>query len=365
MKHKKILLIFAFLTTVISLHAEGIHFSSDLLMHTIEVLECEQQLDSLPDGSSIVVLPSGMPIRVGKRSGRVVHLGSPLFSDLQYADQPLIYDYLEFAMLDHYCHISDNPYLFKNLCFLDGDWSVLEKVTTETPCTVNTQGGIDYEVIWSLGMGTQVRVLVPIEYDRLAMMSRQELELLFLEDLMAGNNDLRSTLSLPVKLYATDERTIFVQKGNHFILSTINQNSYFSNEDEVYTLICDPAFPIQTMANLVNADCDEMPMLKLELTVQRYDYQTATINVYLSDLLNYTKKQGCDTFWGLESFDNKVIRGTLYIVNPTIAYCHILRIQADADKLYRSNEIIEGKISLYTPLGNITNFFAKKEDLGN
>lgn len=361
MSLRKIFLFIFSIATICNLQADGIRFSSDLLSHTVEVLECEQQLDTLPEGSRIIALPSGMSVRVCKRGDRVIHLGSPLFPDLLYTDQPLIYDYLEFAMLDHYCHIADNPFLFKNLRFLEGDWTMMEQVTTETPCTVNSLEGIWYEVSWTLTDGKRVRIDVPVEYDRLAMMSRQELELMFMEDLAAGNTAVRPTSTLPDQLYATPDVNIFLQKGNHFILPAINQNSYFLLEEDSYTLVCDPAYPTQTMANLINADCDDMPMIQLDLTMQLYNHQSVSHRVYLSDLLAYARTRGCVPYWGLESLEGETLKGSLYLVNTATSYCHIVRIKAETGNLFNTNEAISGKITAFVPIGSIKNLYEEKD----
>lgn len=343
-----------------NLQADEIKFSSDLLFHAVEVLECQQQLDTLTEGSSILELTSGTKIRVCKRGGRLIHIGSPLFSDLLYTEQPLIYDYLEFAMLDHIKHISDNPYLFKNLRFQKGGWQQMELVTPETPCSVNTQEGLIYEVEWVLADSSAVCVTVPIEYDRLAMMSRLELEMSFLEDLQMGNNAIRPTISLPEQLYATEEPGIFVQKGNYFIIPSINQNAYFLQDEDAFVLVCDTIYPAQTMANLINADSDEMPMIMLNLSVSLYDYQKVSTRVYLSDLLTYCKNQGCIIYWGLESLDEFDLKGSLYLVNNSTSYCHIIRIQAEPAQLLQQNGEIKGKASLFTPLSNIANLYEEK-----
>lgn len=359
-KLKFILLLLLQSSILIKLKADEIKFSSDLLFHAVEVLECQQQLDTLPEGSSIIELTSGAKVRVGKRGGRLVHIGSPLFSDLLYTEQPLIYDYLEFAMLDHIKHISDNPYLFKNLRFQKGGWNQMERVTPETPCSVSTQEGQIYEVEWLLPDSSTVCITVPIEYDRLAMMSRQELEMMFLEDLQMGNNAIRPTISLPEQLFATDEPGIFVQKGSSFIIPNINQNVYFLQDEDAFVLVCDTIYPAQTMANFINADSDEMPMIMLDLSVSLYDYQKVSTRVYLSDLLTYCKNQGCIIYWGLESLDESKMMGSLYLVNNSTSYCHIIRIQAETAQFLQQNGVIKGKASLFTPLSNIANLYEEK-----
>lgn len=337
---------------------EGNQFSSDLLRQAVASLKIQQAIDSLPDGSTIQTIPSAGSIRVAKREGRLVHLGRPLFANELYQQALPIYNYLEFALLDHQTHISDNPFLYRHLKFKEGGWDLLEQVTPQTACTVSSVQGSSYEVCWTFSDGRRVRIEVPVEYDRLALMSRREIEQLFL-------NEMQSYLAPePAALLPLDKKTLkqidgnlWEQPGSYYILSAINQNTYYTKQDDALVLVCDSIHPAETVANIINANSEELPMPTVSLLFDLYDFKSASLRMALTDFLSFCRKQGCTPYWGLESVNGSMIEGSIYLDNPTSGYNHVLHLRIDVAQLIESSAKMDAKVSLFIPTNTIENLF--------
>lgn len=341
-----------------TLSAEERGFSSDLLRQAVEALHLQDCVDTIPDGSTLVRDPQFGQIRVGYGNGQLLHLGLPLFADQMYDSSLPICDYLEFAVLDHKTHISDNPFLYRNLQFVTGGWEQLERVRRTDHCTISSEEGSKYRVSWQLESGEEVTVVVPVSYDRLALMSRREIEQLFLHDLQS------SIMNEPLETYLPDTTSmqkvgegLWAKPGDIYLLSAINQHTYYINNEEGITLICDSLMPAETIANFVNARSEELPNVTLNMKFMNHDYQTDSCRMALSDFLSYCASKGCVAYWGLEMVEGSHVKGSIYLDNRLSGYLHLVRLEADVAQLVESSGQAQAKVSLYIPTNNIENLF--------
>ena len=69
-------------------------------------------------------------------NGTIEHIGIPLFSDEMRTLLPSpIYDYLEFAALDHKYHINENTLQQQNIKFHNGSWNSLVQLSSGVICS--------------------------------------------------------------------------------------------------------------------------------------------------------------------------------------------------------------------------------------
>lgn len=342
-----------------SLRADELQFSTELLHQTIETLKLSQ-LDTLPEGISLIPYRDQYQLRVERKAGRITHVGRQMFSDLFYTStRPPVCDYLEFAWLDHTFNISDNPFIYQDLKFEEGDWNMVNEVTPETPCSIDTEQGAYFEVVWTLPEQRRVKVHLPIRYDRIQLMTRRELEQEFIHELKnyispaATTNEVNASM-----LKRTEDTNIFVLQGDSYILPAINHNTYYHTSDNgLLELICDEQHPAETMANIVNGQSSSLPPCSLNLVFKLYAYQTETLRISLDDLLSYCVSKGCRSYWAIESIEGDRVSGTIYISNPTLGYNHVLHLTTDFSRIIQYEGKAEAEINLFIPTNNIINIF--------
>lgn len=353
MKFRLILILFCILSMGMLYSAE-ITFSSDLIRNSVSVLGLHR-LDTIPEGMSFLKTDSYGPMRITKRKGKIIHLGRQLFDSRIYGRGELpVLDYLEFAALDHSAHISDNPYLYHTLQFKAGSWAQLSIVTPDTPCRITSTDNRYYEVSWQLPQDELI-VCVPVDYDRLALMSRREIEGLFLDQMRSYvNSGNREQLVKVPDAMPSDSRGIYTMAGNKYMLSTINDNQYYLKDDEGdFTLVCDTSFPAETMSNLVNAHSYTLPVVTMEIDFDAYDYRTDHYRIALPDFLSFCEQQGCQCFWGLEKVKGTEVKGTIFLYNGVAGYNHVVHVQADIRDVLESAAKVEARASLFVPVHNI------------
>ena len=109
--------------------------------------------------------------------GTIEHIGIPLFNDEMRKLLPSpIYDYLEFALLDHKYHINENTLQQQKIRFFNGSWADLEKIRPSDRCTIDNRDDKWYIVKWERERLDYLAVVVPIDYELLANSTRKEME---------------------------------------------------------------------------------------------------------------------------------------------------------------------------------------------
>lgn len=349
-------LLFSFFLAATILNAGEITFPSDLLRHSAEVLEL-RNLDTIPEGISIMNDARYGNLRITKHRGVVLHLGRQLFDSCLYGIGEIpVLDYLEFAALDQKAHISDNPFLYRTLEFLSGDWAMLDSVSPSTPCRVESRDNLHYVVSWKVPQGDLI-VTIPVDYNHLELMSRQEIEYLFLDQMSSFDSSGRSNTPLPMNDMQVDSRGVYTLSGQNYILSSINSNQYYQRgNDGNYALICDTTFPAETMANLVNARSVSLHDVTMDVRFDIYDSKTYRHQLTLFDFLSFCERQGCQPFWGHETVVGTEVNGTIFLYNGKAGYNHVVHVHADIEKVLKSSAAIEARAVLFVPVHNIDNF---------
>lgn len=353
---RRVFLLLSFLWVAKMLHANGVTFPSALLRRSAEALDL-QNLDSISEGMTIMEDTRYGKLRITKQRGTIIHLGRQLFDSSLYGNGEIpVFDYLEFAALDHKFHISDNPYLYHTLQFKSGDWSMFDSVSPDTPCRVVSRENCNYEVSWQLPYG-ELSVTIPVDYDHLSLMSRREIETLFLNQLSSYKNTGRQEEPISLDNIQRDSRGMYTLCGQYYLLSTINDNHYYQiNNDGNFVLVCDVLHPSETMANLVNVRSSSLPVASMDIRFDVYDSQSYRLRLPLSDFLLFCEQQGCHAFWGQETVHGTKVNGTIFLYNGKAGYNHVVHIKVDVSELLESMSEIEARACLFVPVHNIESF---------
>lgn len=348
-------------------NAEKLQFSTGLIQQTVETLEL-RDLDKLSEGTTTIPYRGQYQLRISSKQGRITNIGRQLFPDLIYSGTNIpLCNYLEFAWLDHTFKISDNPFIFQDLIFENGDWNLFNQVTPDTPCSVVAEEGAYFKAIWILPGDQVLQILVPVHYDRIQLRTRAELEQEFIQELKDYRPTNHSTADIDVEmLKPTNNPEISVMQGESYILQAINNNTYYIyTDDNQWVPVCDQAFPAETIANVVNDTSGSLPATTLNLTFKLYGYETDSIRIALDEMLSYCRDKGCSCYWGLESVEESTVSGTIYIKNPTLGYSHILHLTTDIAKLIQNEGMSEARIQLFIPMNNVQNFYHKTQTHDN
>lgn len=324
------------------------------------------QLDSAalltPGIQHVKVKERELVVRI-TQNGMVEHIGIPLFNESLQAVLPSpIYDFLEYATLDHHFRINDNSLHLQDIKFEKGSWEQMEQLSDSLPCTIDNEEGKRYKVTWYKPDGNELIVSFPVNYELLANSTRRELERNFVKGLAAYHD---STTNVPIqvdvdRLKPSDTEGVFISEGTSYIIPAINNNIYVQKGKEGKAkLIFDNRLPAQSLANILVSPSAHVKEATIELTCNYSTHQTETFTVSLQDFLSYCRQERCTPYFGYEGTSKGNAEGTLLMSNPASGYDHIIHLVCPVSDI--GNDLkIQARMFFYTPSSNVKNLFADK-----
>ncbi len=325
----------------------------------------------------------GLSIRQGE-NGVIEHIGIPLFSQEMRTLMPSpIYDYLEFALLNHKYRISENQLQEQKVRFRNGSWSDLEKIGPEDDCTIDNRDDKWYIVTWPRVSESPLSVAIPIDYELLANSSRKEMELSF-------SRALKRYKPAAPKPYVVEEDELeslhrdgmLVKKGGSFLMPQINSDTYFkltliretgqaliqkngkvteevTLEEEVPMLLVSNAYPRETLANILLTPHHADVNARLSLELLFAGYHKETVRVSLPQWMGYCASEGCTPYYIYEGAKEGQGAAILMMYNRSAGYAHLAYLHCPIDQLEAKAQTYTGKVYMFIPTSNIHDLFAK------
>ena len=123
------------------------------------------------------------------------------------------------------------------------------------------------------------------------------------------------------------------------------------------------AQPLESMANLFLFPSEAYGEKMIELTVLKHEYGTREkLTVPLAGLLAVCESEGCETYWGVETYENGLLCGALFFRNRRGGYDHVLKIECNPTEVIGGTGKLTARASLYVPTNNIHNLMAPIPD---
>lgn len=350
----KFLLFILFCAGVLGSAAQNVKFQSSYLETTAKHLQ-SLRLDSLTVGANVFDY-KGVPVVVMMNVDSVVtHIGQRIFTtDIRKEHPSPIYNYIEYAALDKKFHFTDNPFVYKDLKFLKGGWKDLDQVNDSTAFQVDVVQKKLYVVKWNDGDKDIVEMMFSVDYERLSMVSRKELEQNIIKELKKYHQEQTDTFSVEAKDVKRIDDNLWVKEGQSYLVPEITDNVYLATADTVkFSIIYDAVYPVETLANL----CLMADMMQaqdtLDITFIKQDHSQEKASVRMSDFIAYMKENGCVPYWGTEKFENNRIEGALFLYNKDRGYDHVLKIEAMAEDIGLGDGRIKAMAYLLSPTTNV------------
>lgn len=334
--------------------AQDMKFRAKYLENAARHLRLDR-LDTLNIGCS-TFHNNGLPLTVIKgKDSTIVHIGYSLFAPALRKEHPSpVYNYIEYAMLDQKCHFTENPLVYKDLKFITGNWKVMETICDTTAFEIGVVRNRFYDIVWTPENAERIEIVFPINYERLSLVNRRELEQTIIDGIKKFRLDTTDRPVMSENELKVNENGIKYKKGQTYLASEINNNIYFSTSDSLETVILySSQHPVETLGNLCVAadimDTDDM----IDLTFIKYDYTQEHARVKMSDFIGYMKSEGCTPYWGTEHIGDDKIEGALFLYDKDKGYDHVLKVEARVEELGTGNSIITATAYLLSPTTNV------------
>lgn len=314
--------------------------------------------------------------------GTIEHIGIPLFNEEMRKLLPSpIYDYLEFALLDHKYHINENTLQLQKIRFFNGSWADLEMIKPSYDCTIDNRDDKWYVIKWSYNSKEILSVAVPIDYELLANSSRREMEQNFCQGLKQYKPGKPQPLIVESdELESLHRDGLLIKKGDSFLMPEINNDIYFryeilresaettirpkrseniTFEEEVPVLLIDEDYPRETWANVLLTSDHGGVNVSLSLELLYAGYHKESIRVSLPQLMGYCQSVGCTPYYIYEGAKDNQGAAIMMMYNRSEGYAHLAYLHTPISQLADKSQTYTGKVYMYIPTSNISELFAK------
>lgn len=366
MRNRLTIILLLFVTLVgynTDVFSQSASYHSQHLKDAVDRLHIASLIDTLQPGKTVLSIKGQKVYILIDRNKEVTHIGVPLFSKAVRELRPSpIYDYLEYALLDHLFSISLSKLTYKELKFIKGSWNEMKEVTDSTDVTISNEQNKHYRVIWNLPKNKDLEIRFPIKYDMLANSSRKEMENIFLRELR--NYKERNKHTNPIYKFEKKDLvsningsdTIYIKEGSSFLDSNIKNNLYLIEMDSSLVFVYGKKYPVISLCNmLLTGDVCGNRMVNLD--IKKIDFQRESEDITINAFIAFLKTQNCELYFECNKRTESQIKFTLYAVNNQMGYTHMFTFNSKTDNMLSSMEVLQAKSFLYIPISNIKNLF--------
>lgn len=287
----------------------------------------------------------------------IEHIGLKLFAQEMKDDRFLpIYDFLERYLLELNLaqEMEEKLRLMRYVTFQTGNPSDALLIDETDKFSMTYQSLRSYQVEWTQKGKTILSIQFDMDYQLLSGCNLIELEQNYRSNLLRYQAD--SISAHPAESDFTmiqDSADYHILKGTFFVNDAIRNDLYLKKENNEWKLISDIRKPYQSIANSLLSEKTEGDY-KLSVTFDLYGYQEIKDTIQLSNWLSFGKKEGCTSYFGMKSKTESAYSGTLFMVNETCGFMHLLSVTFPTASLAEKEGFIEGRLFVYIPLHNVS-----------
>ena len=300
-----------------------------------------------------IVSYKGYPVKVKQEKGDIKHLGLNIFNPewKNMLDENLL-NYIERDLLLQVA--TEDAGTDSMIIFNVGNLGDIKHVDQNTACNITTIDSSILSVEWTLDNGKHILLSVPVSYDILLGGTRAEIEEAFISQLKRSNSHRNIDIEIdPAGLQPYGE-TEYILPGLWYINDQISRNIYLYS-DKDFSYVWDKERPLESISNLFICDAGDVKPV-VDLTIVKHDYgEKEEIRTDIENLISVAEIEGCVPYWGVESYENGIITGSLFLNHPGQYYDHVLKIECNPEEIIAGKGKIKAKAYLYIPTNNVSN----------
>lgn len=150
----------------------------------------------------------------------------------------------------------------------------------------------------------------------------------------------------------------FVRTGRDYCKPSVRNDSYAVERNGRLQPLSSVSYPEESVMTLLTQPA-AAGGYDVEVIHHKYGFREDKFCVNLSDLLASCIEAGCEPFVGIESSDRISVSATLFLVNESQGYNHVLQFIIPVSCLRTSGGQITADLHTYIPTHNISKLFAE------
>ncbi len=275
--------------------------------------------------------------------GEVSHIGFALFHPemANGAERP-VFDFLERFALEYALANAEmrSRLLESGVAFWTGNIRTLQTLNGEEALSIGKSDFSGYQMAWTRDGKEILSITFPMDAQLIMGCNIIELEKHFARSVVRKRN---ASPLLP------GERA----EAETFIIDAIRSQLFWTKgEDGKEELVWDAAQWRKSLYNLMLSGC-EMGDYRLQLVLDKYGYQSETLNIPVTQWAQFCRDEGCRLYLGIKEVANGEVKATIFAANASCGYCHTMSISIPQSSLGGTAGVVKARIYCYIPLHNI------------
>lgn len=301
------------------------------------------------------------------RNGAVCHIGYKLFDNsiMQAYKSPAVLRFLERYALELELNIdgktAEQRMNADGVTQTGGTANWLRRINANTPFSLNNIPRRMYKIVWNTA-GGDFTVTFPSDCQLILGGNAVELENGIHSRLENYPEHSVDSLLLPWKNVATQTKNgMRIMDYGNYLSPLVGSRVYMVMHNSKWRPYDGKDNKLKTVTNimLTGASSKDIP---LRVTLDKYGYKTSTLDITLKQFLSLCQDEGCKTYVGIKTVDEKAINGTLFIYNEALGYNHVLSFSFPLTLLNGAGDSVKARLYVYIPLHNVAEKYFNKND---
>lgn len=303
-----------------------------------------------------VVTVDDYSIRIIKNNDYIAHVGLHLFED-EFKSQwdQITLNTIETELLSMITGVDNEGNGVVEVT--KGRLSDFKRINGMSKCNISNFDGMILTIEWESSEGRQVKVYFPMNYDTIYGGSRAEIENSFISRIKKKDSQRKTEPEVSASQLEPYGDFFYILPGSNYLDKNITRNIYFSSDHDP-EILWDAKFPLESINNLFVSHSPYSKDIEMDLTIMKHDYgEKELLRTSLERVLAVAENDGCVSYWGVEEYDGKKLKGCLFLYNQRHGYDHVLQIECEPEDVIKGEGGIRAKASLFIPNNNVRTLF--------
>ena len=338
--------------------SSSVRYRTAELKRLSEVLQV--QIDSIHEGENTISIGDRL-VRIQLEEGMVSSMGYVLFPDeLKAMAHTPILNFLEryFLQLDYPQADRPRNKMLHEDRFKFEVGSPTMVATLQADCAFSySYENNRYIATWSRDGQPILSVSFPANHELISGENKIDAENFVETDIRVS----QLSPAMPVNkelLTSTIQKDYFIKQGSTYISKQLTSSLYYQQIDSIFSLIINESHPLESAANMMLC-ADNPTAFNLKVKQVMYGYKKKYFDVPLRNWIAYCQNNGCELYFGVESFEKEMIRASVFAVNIAENYNHVLFVNIPLKVIDQGTGDIEAQLETFIPMHNVLNLFGK------
>ena len=251
--------------------------------------------------------------------------------------------------------------------YIIGNDEIMRGLTGTEDFSISFENG-KYQALWSVNGKCKVSCSFPANIGLLTFLNKIELETQLINRLKEKASTIEE-ITLPIRETANLKPITFsdyyLEDKGFYITPRLKHQLVFEQEkkgSQICRLLTDTVhYQMESLANMMLTGFSKFTH-PVKVKVSKYGYGSQIVDMPYSSLYKFLADEGSIPYWGVDTFDGKMVKGLWVWINKEGGYAHMLSVTMPVS-VGSTSTPINAKLHCYLRLDNLKSLFEEYPEL--